>query len=151
MEKPLWMICTTHMLLEIYLLIQVAIIPVLIEEFQLSLLEASLIATVPSFVQLLMNIPTGFLTERFSPNKLLFISMLIEGLSALLVSQTNTFWLLVLGVSLLKISSPVYHISGLSQISRLAKSNQVNRSMGFHNAFGSLGSALGLVLSLIHI
>jgi MFS family permease len=145
MEKRLWMICTTHMLLEIYLLIQVAIIPVLIKEFQLSLLEASLVATIPSFVQLLMNIPTGFFTERFSPNKLLFVSMLIEGLSALLVSQTNTFWLLVVGVSLLKISSPLYHISGLSQISRLAKSNQVSRSMGFHNAFGSLGSALGLV------
>jgi len=145
MEKRLWMICTTHMLLEIYLLIQVAIIPVIIKEFQLSLLEASLVATVPSFVQLLMNIPTGFFTERFSPNRLLSVSMLIEGLSALLVSQTNTFWLLVVGVSLLKISSPLYHISGLSQISRLAKSNQVSRSMGFHNAFGSLGSALGLV------
>ncbi len=133
------------MLLEIYLLIQVAIIPVLIKEFHLSLLEASLIATVPSFLQLMMNIPMGFLTERFSPNKLLSISMLVEGLSALLVSQTNTFWLLIVGVSLLKLSSPLYHISGLSQISRLAKSNQVSRSMGFHNAFGSLGSALGLV------
>jgi len=60
MEKRLWMICTTHMFIEIYLLIQVALIPVIVREFQLSLLEASLIATMPSIVSLLINIPSGF-------------------------------------------------------------------------------------------
>jgi len=52
---------------------------------------------------------------------------------------------LVLGVSFMRISSPLYHISGLSQISRTAKSEQMGRSIGFHNALGSLGSAIGLV------
>lgn len=145
MEKPLWLICITHMLLEIYLLIQVAIIPVIIKEFGLNLLQASLVATVPSLVQLLMNIPSGFLAERFGTKRLLFASMLIEGLSAIAVSQTSSFWALILGVSMLKISSPIYHISGLSQISRLAKPEQMSRSMGFHNALGSLGSAFGVV------
>jgi MFS family permease len=145
MEKPLWMICITHMFIEVFLLIQVALIPVIIREFQLSLLEASLIATVPSLITLLMNIPSGFLADRFSANHLLFASMLIEGLSTLLVSQTNNFWTLLLGVSLLKISSPIYHISGLSQLSRLAKPGQISRSVGFHNALGNVGSAAGLV------
>jgi len=145
MEKPLWMICVTHMFIEIYLLIQVALIPVLIREFRLSLLEASLIATVPAIVTLLMNIPSGFLADRFSANTLLFVSMLIEGLSALLVSQTNNFWMLVFGVSLLKISSPIYHISGLSQISRFTQLEHMSMSVGFHNALGSLGSAIGVV------
>ena len=145
MEKPLWMICITHMFLEVYLLTQVALIPVIIREFQLSLLEASLVATVPSLIALLMNIPSGFLADRFNTKHLLFASMLIEGGSALLVSQTNNFWMLVLGVSFLKISSPLYHISGLSHVSRIAEPQQVSRSMGFHNALGSLGSALGVV------
>ena len=145
MEKPAWMICITHMFLEIYLLIQVALIPVIIREFQLSLLEASLIATVPSLIALSMNIPSGFLADRFSTNQLLFASMLIEGLSALLISQTTNFWMLVFGVSLLKISSPIYHISGLSQISRLARPEHMSMTIGFHNALGSLGSAAGVV------
>jgi len=145
MEKPLWMICTTHMFLEVYLLIQVALIPVIIQEFQLSPLEASLVVTIPSFVQLLMNIPSGFLADRFNTQHLLFASMLVEGVSAIIVSQTSNFWTLVIAVSFVKISSPLYHISGLSQISRLAKPKQINRSMGFHNAFGSLGSAIGVV------
>jgi MFS family permease len=145
MEKPLWMICTTHMFLEVYLLIQVALIPVIIQEFQLSPLEASLVVTIPSLIQLLVNIPSGFLADRFNIHHLMFASMLVEGVSAVVVSQTSSFWTLVVAVSFLKISSPLYHISGLSQISRLAKPEQTSRSMGFHNAFGSLGSAIGVV------
>ena len=131
------------MFLEVYLLIQVALIPVYIREFQLSFLEASLVATAPSLVQLLMNIPSGFLADRFKTKHLLFASMMIEGLSALLVSQTTNFWTLVLGVSVMRASSPIYHISGLSQISRVVRREQISRSMGFHNALGSLGSAIG--------
>src|SRR5512136_1509852 len=108
MDKPLWMICTTHMFVEVYLLMQVALIPVIVQEFQLSLLEASLVATVPSFVALLLNIPSGFLADRFNPNQLLFASMVFEGFSGLLISQANNFWLLVIELSVLKISSPLY-------------------------------------------
>jgi len=145
MEKPLWMICTTHMFVEVYLLMQVALIPVIIHEFQLSLVEASLVATVPNFVALLMNIPSGFLADRFSPKHLLFASMIVEGISGFLISQTNNFWILVVELSILKISSPLYHISGLSQISRFAEHEKIGRSIGFHNALGNLGTAAGLV------
>ncbi|MGB9135568.1 MAG: MFS transporter [Candidatus Bathyarchaeia archaeon] len=145
MEKSLWMIYTTHMFVEIYLLIQVALIPVIVREFQLSLLEASLVATIPSFVALLMNLPSGILADRISTNQLLFASMLVEGIAAFLVSQTSNFWLLVLAVSLLRVSSPIYHVSGLSQISRLAKPERMSRSIGFHNALGNVGSAAGVI------
>jgi MFS family permease len=145
MEKPLWMIYTTHMFVEIYLLIQVALIPVIVREFQLSLLEASLVATVPSFVALMMNLPVGILADRVSPNRLLFASMLVEGVAAFLVSQTSDFWLLVVAVSLLRVSSPIYHVSGLSQISRVAKQERMSRSIGFHNALGNVGSAAGVI------
>ena len=139
------MICFTHMFLEVYLMIQVALIPVYIKEFQLSLLEVSLVATIPSFVQLLMNVPSGFLVDRFSAKHLLFASMMIEGISAIVLSQTNSFWTLVLAVSVLKLSSPVYHVAGLSQISRSVDQNRMSRSIGFHNALGGLGTAIGLL------
>jgi predicted MFS family arabinose efflux permease len=145
MEKPFWMICITHMLLELYLLIQVALIPVYIREFQLSILEASLVATIPSLVQLLMNVPFGFLVDRFQVKHLLSASMLIEGAAALLLSQSNSFWMIVFGVAMMKLSSPLYHISGLSQISRIVKPEKMSRSIGIHNALGSLGVAIGSV------
>jgi len=133
------------MLLEVYLLIQVALIPVYIQEFQLSILEASLVATIPSLVQLIMNVPFGFLVDRFQVKHLLFASMAIEGVAALLLSQTNSFSMLVFGASLMKLSSPLYHISGLSQITRLVTQEKTSRSIGIHNALGSLGVAIGTV------
>lgn len=147
MEKPLWIICITHMFLEVYLLVHVALIPVITREFQLSLFEASLVATIPNLAQLLMIMPSGFLADHLGTNHLLFISMLVEGSSAFMISQTGSFWTLVLGASLLKIASPLYHISGLSQISRVTTRGRMGKSMGFHNAFGSLGASFG-VLSL---
>ncbi|MFB0503870.1 MAG: MFS transporter [Candidatus Bathyarchaeia archaeon] len=144
--KPFWMVCVTHMFVEVYFLTQVALIPVFMREFSLTLIESSLVATVPSLVQLLANLPSGFMAERFSTRQLLFTSMVTEGLSALLVSQTDNFWMLVLGVSAMRLCSPIYHISGLSRISHLVERDRMNRSMGFHNALGSFGSAIGLVV-----
>jgi hypothetical protein len=66
-EKPIWMVCTTHMFVEVFLLTQVALIPVIVREFQLGLLEASLVAAVPSLVALCMNIPSGLLADQSVP------------------------------------------------------------------------------------
>lgn len=144
-EKPIWMVCTTHMLVEVFLLTQVALIPVIVREFQLSLLEASLVAAVPSLVALFMNIPSGLLADRVSANRLLCIAMTIEGLSALLVSQSSSFWGLLVALSFLQIASPLYHASGLTQVTRIARREHLSMAMGLHNALGNLGAGAGVV------
>jgi len=144
-EKPIWMVCTTHMFVEVFLLTQVALIPVIVREFQLSLLEASLVAAVPSLVALFMNIPSGLLADRVSANRLLFISMTIEGLSALLVSRSSSFWGLVVALSFMQIASPLYHASGLTQVTRIARREHLSMAMGLHNALGNLGAGAGVV------
>jgi MFS family permease len=45
----------------------------------------------------------------------------------------------------MRVASPIYHITGLSQLSRLAKPERMSRSLGFHNALGCIGSAAGLL------
>jgi MFS family permease len=145
MEKPIWMVCTTHMFVEVFLLTQVALIPVIVLEFHLSLLNASLVAAVPSLVALFMNIPSGLLADRVSANRLLCIAMAIEGLSALLVNQSSSFWGLLVALSFLQIASPLYHASGLSQITRIARREHVSMTMGLHNALGNLGCGAGVV------
>ncbi len=133
------------MFLETLFLVQVALIPIFIQEFHLSIFEVSLVATVPALVQLLMNFPSGFFADHLNTKHLLFVSMLVEGIAALLVSQMNNFLVLVLAVSLMRMVAPLYHISALSQISRFVNRDKINRAMGFHNALGGLGSAIGLV------
>ncbi len=139
------MICTTHMFVEIYLLIQVALIPIILREFGVTILEASLVATVPNVVALIMNVPSGFMADHFTPRQLLAASMVIEGIGAFLVSQTTSFWAFVLALSFMKISSPIYHVSGLSQISHISKPEQMSKSVGFHNALGNVGATIGMI------
>lgn len=138
------MVCITHMFIEVYLLTQVALIPIFINEFQLSILEASLVASIPGSTQLLLWFPIGFLADRFNTKFFLIFSMMIEGSAAILLFQTTSFSALVVGVSVMRISIPIYHTSGLSLISKF-DSRDLNRSMGFHNTLGNIGSAMGVI------
>jgi len=143
MKRELWVICTTHMLIELYLLTHLALLPVFMEEFQLTLFQAAMIATVPSLVSLLMNVPMGPLADRVGAKILLLSSILIEGLSALLVSRASDVYTLIVGLSLLRTSVPVYHNPGLSAISRFTERRRWSQALGMHNALGSLGAAVG--------
>jgi MFS family permease len=143
-KKRFWLV-STHMLIEVFLLMHLTLLPVFIEEFQLSIFEVSVIVSVQSLVGLMMNVPAGILVDRLNPKALLILSMAIEGGSAILISQTYNYWLLVLGMALMRIASPIYHISGLSQISKSASREQISTLMGTHNALGSLGAAVGSI------
>jgi predicted MFS family arabinose efflux permease len=134
----------THMLIEVFYFTQAALIPVMIQEFHVSLLEASLVVTVPSGVALLAYIPSGLLADRLSANKLLFASMAIEGISIIMASQAANFWFLVAALCFTCLARPLYHASGVTQISRIAKPEELNMAMGVHNALGDLGTAAGV-------
>jgi len=142
-NRELWVVCVTHMLIELYLLTHLALLPVFMEEFQLTLFQAAMIATIPSLLSLLMNVPMGLLADRVGAKILLLSSMLIEGLSALLVSQASDVYTLIVGLSILRISIPVYHNPGLSAISRFTERRRWSQALGMHNALGSLGAAIG--------
>jgi MFS family permease len=132
------------MLIEVFYFTQAALIPVMIQEFHVSLLEASLVVTVPTGTALLAYIPSGLLADRLSVNNLLFASMAIEGISIIVVSQAANFWFLIAALCFTYIARPLYHASGVAQISRIAKPEELNMAMGVHNALGDIGTAAGV-------
>ena len=91
MKKPL-LISITHMFVEFFLLTQLALIPVYVKEFQLSLLQVSIVASIFPLIYLTANIPCGLLADRFNARFILSGAMMIEGISALVISQTNNFY-----------------------------------------------------------
>lgn len=145
MKRELITVFGTHMFVEVFLFVHLALIPTFIKEFNLNLFQASLIATIPNLVVLLSYMPAGLLVDKIGAKPMLLISMLLEGTAALCISQLRDYLPLILAVSLIKVSSPIYHTSGLSAISKMSTSNSTGKVMGFHNALGSLGSAFGLL------
>ena len=145
MKREFITVFGTHMFVEVFLFVHLALIPTFIKEFNLNLFQASLIATIPNLVILLSYMPAGLLVDKIGAKPMLLISMLLEGTAALCISQLRDYLPLILAVSLIKVSSPIYHTSGLSAISKMSTSNSTGKVMGFHNALGSLGSAFGLL------
>ncbi|HDM45073.1 MAG TPA: MFS transporter [Candidatus Bathyarchaeota archaeon] len=145
MKREFITVFGTHMFVEVFLFVHLALIPTFIKEFNLNLFQASLIATIPNLVVLLSYMPAGLLVDKIGAKPMLLISMLLEGTAALCISQLRDYLPLILAVSLIKVSSPIYHTSGLSAISKMSTSNSTGKVMGFHNALGSLGSAFGLL------
>ena len=144
--KPFTTVWISHLLVEIYLLMHPALVPVFRNEFSLSIFEAGLLISVPNLCRLVIVIPTGVLADRFGSRPFIILSMLISGLSAILLSQSTTVSILLVSLSLIMISVTLYHPPGLSVLSNLFP-NQAERSraIGLHGASGCIGQSLGAI------
>jgi MFS family permease len=145
-SKPFTAVWVSHMLVEVFLLMHPALVPVFMKEFGLSIFQAGLLITVPNLCRLVIVIPTGILADRSGPQRFVILSMLVGGASALLLSQSASASILFVSLSLIMISVTLYHPPGMSIISRLFP-DQVERStaIGLHGASGCIGQALGTI------
>ncbi len=144
--KPFTAIWISHLLVEIYLLMHPALVPVFRNEFGLSIFEAGLLISVPNLCRLVIVIPTGVFADRFGSRPFIVLSMLISGLSAILLSQSTNVSILLVSLSLIMISVTLYHPPGLSVLGKLFP-NQTERSraIGLHGASGCIGQSLGTI------
>jgi FSR family fosmidomycin resistance protein-like MFS transporter len=145
-SKPFSAIWLSHLLIEIYLLMHPALVPIFRSEFGLSILQAGLLVTVPNLCRLAVGIPTGILADKHGPRPFIILSLIISGLSALLLGQSTNVSILILSLSLIMISVTLYHPPGLSVVSRLYQEPASrSRAMGLHGASGCIMQAMGAI------
>ena len=136
----------SHLLVEVFLLMHPALVPVFMKEFNLSIFQAGLLVAVPSLCRLAIVIPIGVLADRYGSYPFIVLSLLVGGLSALALSQTTSVFLLMVSITLIMISVTLYHPPGMSVVSKLFP-NQRERSgaIGWHGASGCIGQAIGTI------
>jgi len=136
--------CTlTHVFVHVFTFMHIALIPVFMAEFGLSILEAGLLASIPLVLSISISLPYGVVTDRIGPRKLIAASLLLSGLSGLALTQATDFYTLLLPLSFISISSTLYHPPALSVVSELLPETQRNRTLGIHGAGGTSGVAIG--------
>jgi MFS family permease len=142
--KPFSVVWTSHLLVEIFLLMHPALVPVFRDEFNLSVFQAGLLIAIPSLCRLIIVLPTGIFADRFGPRPFIILSMAVSGLSAMFLSQSANVFVLLVSLSLIMISVTLYHPPGLSVMSRLFP-EQAERStaIGLHGASGCIGQSIG--------
>ena len=144
--KPFSAVWLSHLLVEVFLLMHPALVPVFMKEFNLSIFQAGLLIAVPSLCRLAIVIPIGILADRYGSFPFIVLSLLVGGLSALALSQATNVFILMVSITLIMISVTLYHPPGMSVVSKLFP-NQRERSgaIGWHGASGCIGQAVGTI------
>jgi len=127
-----------------------ALIPVFIKEFNLTIFEAGLLVSVPLALSVSISLPYGVIIDRIDPRKLIALSLLMSSFGGLAVSQAESFLMLLLPLTLIPLSSTIYHPPALTLVSGLFSEDRRSRILGVHAAGGTTGIAIGpITLGLI--
>ena len=152
-QKASWtlFVCTaTHVFVHVYTIIHTALLPVFMAEFNLSIFEAGLLASIPLLVSVSFTFPYAPLADKMNPKKMIACSLLMSGLSGLALTQANSFFILLVPLTVLQLSSTIYHPHALAIVSELVPRNRRSRALGIHGAGGTAGVASGpITLGLV--
>jgi len=149
-QLKLLFLCTSHTLLHVYTNLPLALLPILISEYGLSITLASIIVSIPRAISLFFSIPSGLLADRFGHSKLISFSLVLDAIAASLIFLFPNMETTILGFSLIALASTFYHPPALSAASNISPSDFLSRTLGFHGASGTFGISLGpITLGLV--
>jgi FSR family fosmidomycin resistance protein-like MFS transporter len=112
------------------------------EEFNLSLWHVGIMVMIPLLSQAVATIPAGLVADRLGYFPQIMISLGMTAIAALLMTQASSPQFVVLALSLLAISTTIYHPPAYGAVSQMFQEKR-NRALGIHGAGGTLGWALG--------
>jgi maltose/moltooligosaccharide transporter len=142
-QHKLLFLCASHTLLHVYTNLPIALLPILISDYGLSIILASVIVSIPRVVSLVFSIPSGLLADRLDHTKLISFSLFLDVFAAILIFLFRNIEIAVLGFSLIALASTFYHPPALSAASNISPQNYLSRALGFHGASGTFGISLG--------
>ena len=149
-QRRLLFLCASHTLLHVYTNLPLALLPILINEYRLSILIASIIVSIPRVFSLVFSVPSGLLADRLGHTKLISFSLFLQVFAASLIFLFPNVETIVLGFSLTALASTFYHPPALSATSNISPSDFLSRGLGFHGASGTFGISLGpITLGLV--
>jgi len=113
------------------------------EEFVLSNMEIGLISAIPSLVSVLFTLPVGWMSDRYGAKRLVALSVGMAAAGALIAGFTVNPAMYIVGLVLMTLTSTVYHPPSHSYTARMVDASDRSKAMGFLNAGGTFGVALG--------
>ncbi len=113
------------------------------KEFVLSNMEIGLISAIPSLVTVILTLPVGWMSDKYGAKRLVALSVLMAALGALIAGLTLSPLMYIVGLVLMTLTSTFYHPPSHSYTARMVENKDRSKAMGFLNAGGTFGVALG--------
>lgn len=123
-----------------------AIYPMLKDNFSLSFTQIGLITLVYQLTASILQPAVGHYTDKHPIPYLLPIGMLFTLMGLLLISQVNSFELLLISSAFIGIGSSTFHPEA-SRVARMASGGHFGFAQSFFQVGGNAGTALGPLLA----
>jgi len=132
----------THFSNHVYVQIHLALIPVFMKDFNLSLGLVGVMVMIPILSEAITTIPAGLIADKLGYSRQIIVSLGLTALAAILMTQASNVYFVVLSLSILALSTTIYHPPAYGAVSQMFEARR-NRALGIHGAGGTLGWALG--------
>lgn len=138
----------SHLTVHAFMLVFPSILLSVQKEFSVGLDTLGYLAMLSAFMFGAGAIPTGYFESKIGGRNLLLIYQLGSAAASVIILMSTTLFSFGVGLMLLGLFCSIHHPAGLTIISKRIK--DINRGMAFHGIAGSLGLAIGpLVTALI--
>jgi len=138
-------VTTSHGVMHAYLVIMPALMPLMAGELG-SLALLAYLASIANALYGWGSFPVGFLADIVSRKRLIMLSMIVCGLSSIIVGFSGNIWLTGVGMILLGIGASLYHPPGYSHMALLSVEMR-GRFMGIQGLGGDMGMAIAYITS----
>ena len=137
-------LASSHFIIHVFtMLLPVLLLPFQ-EELGISLVQLSLLSSIPRLINVFIYIPTGIISDQY-PAQTLTASFFVTLLGALVIPLSNGFYTLLAGFILLSVGSTLYHPPSLKMASSFDTS-KLSLALGIHNIGSNIGFAAGPLL-----
>jgi len=139
----LLVVALSHTLNHVFVQAHLALIPVFMTEFGLDLITVGFMVAIPLIAQGLMYLPSGIIADRFDNYYLVAFSLALTGSAAVMMSLASNIPVIVIALSLLALSTTIFHPPSYAIVSELFPAAYRNRALGIQGGAGTFGFALG--------
>ncbi|PSP83048.1 MFS transporter [Halobacteriales archaeon QS_1_68_17] len=136
-----------HAMVHTYELSIPVLVPIWLEQFQVSPFVLSLVVSVGYGLFGLGSLPAGVLADTYDARTLIVGCLVGMGGSFLALTVAPSLWLIGVALLFWGVAASVYHPSGLSLISRGVEKR--GTAFAYHGMAGNLGIALGPFVTLL--
>ena len=126
-----------------------SMIPILVDELQISYAQAGLFMTAYTVIRCLASLPAGSVTDRWGAVRVISVCLLCVGVLGILGTFGNNYHVLLVLRILVSIGIAVIFIAAVDAVPKYMPPENVGKGIGYINGSLSVGIALALFMTPI--
>jgi MFS family permease len=147
--KAIALVSAAHFVSHFHMLVVPPLFALLGARWGVGFVALGLALTVSAVVSVLVQLPMGWLADRFGSRKLLVAGLCLGGAALASVGIVDRYSWLLVAAGLLGIANAVYHPADYAILSARVKASRIGRAFSVHTGAGMLGNAAAPVAMLI--